>query len=63
MNPIWALFFKDKYRTIFSIYKMSLAEIIFLLELTICSGMGIYFVGEKALDLAGNSDTSEAVEE
>ena len=30
MNPLWSLFFKDKYRTPFSVYKMSLAELVFL---------------------------------
>ena len=63
MNPIWALFFKDKYRTIFSIYKMSLAEIIFLLELTACSGVGIYIAGDKILNLSDTVETPEVVEE
>lgn len=30
MNPIWALLFKDRIRTPFSVYKMSLAEVVFL---------------------------------
>ena len=50
MNPLWALFFKDRYRTLFSVYKMSLAEIIFLLAVTAGSGVGIYVGAKKALD-------------
>ena len=30
MNPIWGIFFKDRFRTPFSVYKMSLAELVFL---------------------------------
>ena len=50
MNPIWALFFKDRFRTIFSVYKMSLAEIIFLITMTAGAGAGIYVGTKKALD-------------
>tara|TARA_R100000995_G_C3454598_1_gene109893 strand:+ start:761 stop:955 length:195 start_codon:yes stop_codon:yes gene_type:complete len=63
MNPLWALFFKDKYRTIFSIYKMSLAEIIFLLALTAGAGMGIYLLGDKVLSLSDTVETPEVVVE
>jgi len=35
MNRIWAIFFKDRIKTPFSAYKMSLAELIFLLSLFI----------------------------
>jgi len=41
MNPIWGIFFKDRYRTPFSVYRMSLAEIVFLLALTAAAGIGI----------------------
>ena len=41
MNPIWALFFKDRFRTPFSVYKMSLAEIIVLLGLVAGAGIGV----------------------
>jgi len=41
MNPIWALFFKDRFRTPFSVYRMSLAEIIVLLGLVAGAGIGI----------------------
>ena len=41
MNPIWALFFKDRFRTPFSIYKMSLAELVVLIGLVAGAGIGI----------------------
>ena len=41
MNPIWGFFFKDKYRTPFSVYKMSLAEIIVLGEIIFGVGFGL----------------------
>jgi|TARA_R110000851_G_scaffold104737_6_gene222578 hypothetical protein len=39
MNPIWSVFFKDRFRTPFSVYKMSLAEIIVLFAIS--AGIGI----------------------
>ena len=59
MNPIWAFFFKDKFRTIFSIYKMSLAELLVLLSMTVGSGVGIYLLGEKALNLMTDAEVVE----
>ena len=41
MNPLWAMLFKDRFRTPFSVYKMSLAEIIVLLGLVAGAGIGI----------------------
>jgi hypothetical protein len=41
MNPIWAVFFKDRFRTPFSVYRMSLAEILILLGLVVGAGIGI----------------------
>lgn len=41
MNPIWAFFFKDKYNTPFSVFRMSLAEITFLGALIFGVGFGI----------------------
>ena len=41
MNPIWALIFKDKWRTPFSIYKMSTAEIIVLCGIIFGIGYGV----------------------
>ena len=57
MNPIWALFFKDRFRTIFSVYKMSLAEIIFLITITAGAGAGIYVGTKKALDYLQGEET------
>tara|TARA_R110002020_G_scaffold379488_7_gene590793 strand:- start:3851 stop:4039 length:189 start_codon:yes stop_codon:yes gene_type:complete len=41
MNPLWAFLFKDKWRTPFSAYKMSLAELIVLGGLLFGVGFGI----------------------
>lgn len=41
MNPIWGFFFKDKYRTPFSVYKMSLAELVVLCGIVFGAGYGI----------------------
>jgi len=41
MNPIWSIFFKDRFRTPFSVYKMSLAEIVVLLGLVAGVGIGV----------------------
>tara|TARA_R110000751_G_scaffold213746_1_gene317276 strand:- start:140 stop:325 length:186 start_codon:yes stop_codon:yes gene_type:complete len=39
MNPLWALLFKDRFRTPFSIYRMSLAEVVILFAIS--AGIGI----------------------
>jgi hypothetical protein len=59
MNPLWAFFFKDRYRTLFSVYKMSLAEIIFLLAMTAGAGAGIYVGAKKALHYFAEVETVE----
>jgi len=45
MNPIWSIFFKARFRarfrTPFSMYKMSLAELVVLLGLVAGAGIGI----------------------
>ena len=41
MNPIWAFFFKDKLRTPFSVYKMSVAEVVFGASIVFGVGYGI----------------------
>ena len=41
MNPLWAIFFKDRFKNPFSMYKMSFAEIVFLLALLGGIGYGI----------------------
>tara|TARA_Y100000310_G_C20019017_1_gene506539 strand:+ start:148 stop:333 length:186 start_codon:yes stop_codon:yes gene_type:complete len=57
MNPIWALFFKDRFRTPFSIYKMSLAEIVILLGLVAGAGIGVAKGISWVLDLEGVSSS------
>ena len=57
MNPIWALFFKDRFRTPFSIYKMSLAEIVILLGLVAGAGIGVAKGIDWVLDLEGVSSS------
>ena len=51
MNPIWAIFFKDRFKTPFSLFRMSLADIIFLLAVTIGAGIGIAEGLDRLLDL------------
>ena len=41
MNPIWSIFFKDRFRTPFSVYRMSLAELVVLIGLVAGAGIGI----------------------
>ena len=41
MNPVWALLFKDRWRTPFSRYKMSTAEIIVLCGIIFGIGYGV----------------------
>tara|TARA_R100001143_G_scaffold53809_1_gene49437 strand:- start:33 stop:209 length:177 start_codon:yes stop_codon:yes gene_type:complete len=53
MNPIWGLFFKDRFRTPFSVYKMSLAELVVLLGLVAGAGIGIAKGISWIVDLEG----------
>jgi hypothetical protein len=46
MNPLWGLLFKDKIRTPFSVYKMSLAEVVVLGAIIFGIGFGIVRGGE-----------------
>tara|TARA_R110002110_G_scaffold346107_1_gene556306 strand:+ start:802 stop:984 length:183 start_codon:yes stop_codon:yes gene_type:complete len=57
MNPLWAVFFKDRFRTPFSVYKMSLAEIIVLLGIVIGVGIGIGEGISWIIDLEGVVDS------
>ena len=41
MNPLWAFFFKDKIKTPFSVYRMSLAELLVLGAIFVGMGYGI----------------------
>ena len=53
MNPIWGFFFKDRFRTPFSIYKMSLAEIVVLLGMVVGTGIGVAKGIDWILNLEG----------
>ena len=57
MNPIWGFFFKDRFRTPFSVYKMSLAEIVVLLGLVAGAGIGIAKGIDWILNLEGVEST------
>jgi hypothetical protein len=57
MNPIWAFLFKDKWRTPFSVYKMSLAEVLVLGGIVFGIGFGIT---QGAQWISGWGDTVEA---
>jgi hypothetical protein len=50
MNPIWAFFFKDKFKTPFSVYRMSLAELLILLGVLGGLSYGAYRGTLVALD-------------
>ena len=58
MNPIWSIFFKDRFRTPFSVYKMSLAEVVVLLGLVVGAGVGV----AKGIDWILNLEGVEAQE-
>ena len=53
MNPIWGLFFKDRFRTPFSVYRMSFAELVVLLGLVAGAGIGIAEGVSWVMDLEG----------
>ena len=59
MNPIWGIFFKDRFRTPFSVYKMSLAELVVLAGLTFGAGYGIV----KGVDWILSFNISKSIEE
>jgi len=55
MNPLWAILFKDRFRTPLSVYRMSLAEIIVLLGIVVGVGYGVYEGVSRIIDLEGDS--------
>jgi len=57
MNPVWALFFKDRFRTPFSVYKMSFAELLVLLGMFVGFGYGVV----KGVEAIINFETAESV--
>lgn len=62
MNPIWAIFFKDRFRTPFSVYKMSLAELVVLLGMFGGFGYGIV-KGAQAIMNLEMADTTSVMDE
>jgi hypothetical protein len=58
MNPLWAFFFKDKIRTPFSVYKMSLAELVVLLGMVGGLGYGIVKGAFAIMNLEMGDSTS-----
>ena len=62
MNPLWAMLFKDRFRTPFSMYKMSLAEIVVLLGLVAGAGIGVAKGISWILELEGETSTIDTNE-
>jgi len=58
MNPVWAVFFKDRFRTPFSVYKMSLAELAVLVGMFVGVGYGIKAGVNWIVDLELSDSTS-----
>jgi len=46
MNPFWGLLFKDRIRTPFSVYKMSVAEVVVLAAIIFGTGFGVVKGGQ-----------------
>ena len=61
MNPIWAFLFKDKIRTPFSVYKMSLAEVLVLGGIIFGAGYGIGQAAFWIMNLNNAADEAESV--
>ena len=63
MNPIWAIFFKDRFRTPFSVYRMSFAELVVLLGLVAGAGIGVAKGIDWILDIEGETSTIDTDEQ
>ena len=61
MNPIWALLFKDRIRTPFSVYKMTLAEVFVLGGIIFGIGYGAVKGGKWVVNLLQNNAPEEVV--
>ena len=59
MNPIWAIFFKDRFRTPFSVYRMSFAELVVLLGLVAGAGIGVAKGISWILELEGEASITD----
>ena len=62
MNPLWALLFKDRFRNPFSMFKMSLAELIVLLCLVGGCIFGIWRGAIWILETEGTKRVEEVEE-
>jgi hypothetical protein len=62
MNPLWALLFKDRIRTPFSVYKMSLAEVLVLGGIIFGIGFGTVRGGKWLVESLRNSAPENTVE-
>ena len=62
MNPLWALLFKDRLRTPFSVYKMSLAEVLVLGGIIFGIGFGIVRGGNWLVEVLQNASPEETTE-
>ena len=61
MNPIWAFFFKDRFKNPFSMFKMSLAELIVLWAMIGACGYGIWKGIDWLLEAEGVTETQSAL--
>jgi hypothetical protein len=59
MNPLWGLFFKDRYKNPFSVYRMSFAELVFLLGLVGAIGYGSAMGIDYILDWESEQEVIE----
>ena len=54
MNWFWGFWFKDKFRTPFSVYKMSFAELIVLCGMIVGVGFGLTKGVQKVIDMGAS---------
>ena len=62
MNPLWALLFKDRIRTPFSVYKMSIAELVFLGAVAFGCGFGAVKGSKWLVNIFQNNAVESVVE-
>ena len=56
MNPVWAVFFKDRFKTPFSVYRMSFAEVVFLVASIVGVGWGLGKAAQWIIDVETTRD-------
>ena len=62
MNPVWAIFFKDRFKTPFSVYRMSFAELVFLLTIVGGIGYGCVKAAKWIVEVETNATVVEETE-